>query len=146
MTNQLELPIKTVSPIPNGIFTIVSAKTDNHRTFKISTNRFGQCKGRRFVSILVGRDNTRTYLGFANIMNDKIVVWKNKQTPNGKGFYEICAKMLRSLFIEGEKSPYQKQIKSMEGAKRCIRCNRLLTDPESIEAGMGPECRGKGIL
>lgn len=28
-------------------------------------------------------------------------------------------------------------------SRRCYRCQRLLTDPVSIEAGMGPECRSK---
>src|SRR5262245_32530261 len=31
------------------------------------------------------------------------------------------------------------------GVVRCQRCRRVLTDPESIQAGMGPECRGKSL-
>ena len=31
------------------------------------------------------------------------------------------------------------------GAARCERCHRVLTDPESIRAGMGPECRGRSM-
>lgn len=28
-------------------------------------------------------------------------------------------------------------------SKRCVRCNRKLTNPESIKAGIGPECATK---
>ncbi|MCI0551290.1 MAG: DUF6011 domain-containing protein [Anaerolineae bacterium] len=31
------------------------------------------------------------------------------------------------------------------GSARCVRCHRMLTDPESIQAGMGPECRGRSM-
>ncbi len=31
------------------------------------------------------------------------------------------------------------------GVARCARCHRLLTDPASVQAGMGPECRGRSM-
>lgn len=31
----------------------------------------------------------------------------------------------------------------LAGAGRCKRCGRPLTDPESIAAGIGPDCRSK---
>ncbi len=31
----------------------------------------------------------------------------------------------------------------LEHTGRCGRCNRLLTDPESIRTGLGPECGGR---
>lgn len=31
----------------------------------------------------------------------------------------------------------------MIGCRRCLRCRRLLTRPESMEKGMGPVCAAK---
>ena len=31
-------------------------------------------------------------------------------------------------------------------AGRCARCGRRLTDPQSLERGIGPDCYGKGDL
>lgn len=31
------------------------------------------------------------------------------------------------------------------GTARCTRCHRILTDPDSVRAGMGPECRGRSM-
>jgi hypothetical protein len=37
--------------------------------------------------------------------------------------------------FETPKATYTVQL-----SKRCLRCNRTLTTPESLERGIGPEC------
>lgn len=34
--------------------------------------------------------------------------------------------------------------KSLQTEGRCVKCGRTLTDPVSVDAGIGPDCRTKG--
>lgn len=43
--------------------------------------------------------------------------------------------------ISGDSASYGKAYAMRSG--NCFRCNRFLTNPESIETGIGPECRKK---
>lgn len=134
---------ETVIAIPNGEFTIHNPTTGNHRTFRIKTARNGNLKGKRIVSLLTGNDNTSDYKGFAFVYDDKIVVW---QKYRGDGPWESYATLLWSMIVKGSESPYAQKGATIKESRHCARCNRLLTEPESIDRGLGPECFGKGLL
>lgn len=128
--------------IPNGTWTMVNKTTGEHRTFKISTkpedSKFAP--GERVVALLSGSDNTSSYTGFGFVRKteDGIYVWKTKQgLPGQSSAYDHYARMLAGMFLGDERwtSRY-----TIEGSKCCLRCNRKLTHPESLETGYGPEC------
>lgn len=51
--------------------------------------------------------------------------------------------MLWDLSEQGEASAYARKGFAMLLDKRCMRCNRRLTNPVSIETGIGPECANR---
>lgn len=141
--------------IPNGAFTITSPKGE-HRTFEIktvladpkqATAAFRNTHaGRRTVGLLTGADNTSSYTRFGWVNDDGILPFKNKQRAGEDEkptVWEYYAAMLFNLATEGERSRYYELGYRLLIEKRCIRCNRRLTTPESLERGIGPECAGR---
>lgn len=128
----------------NGFYTVTSTSGE-HRTFTVRTQphhaAFAPCK--RIVSILDGPDNNTDYTDFGFVTDTGIRVWKHYRGETEPSFYEKCAVMLWSLAERGADSPYAKRGMQMLLDKRCVRCNRRLTTPASIELGIGPECAGR---
>lgn len=50
--------------------------------------------------------------------------------------------MLWTLALDGAFSRWADKGFTIMGEGRCIRCNRLLTEPNSIKTGIGPVCAG----
>lgn len=120
----------------NGILTIVSKKTGDHRTVKISTQKgdAGFMPGKRLVALLVGSDNSSDYRAFGLVAEggDRVILWKKNRTSP---FFAWVSKAIV------DPARYEDQVEfKFEG--RCRRCNRRLTDPLSIDLGIGPVCRG----
>ena len=129
------MPIK----IHNGFYTLTNPATGGHRTFRIKTQPQDSnfAPGERVVSLLVKQDNASDYLGIAFLFDavkseadPRMVVWKrHRNTVN-----ETLAKLLLKTILQ----PDGKLLLNREST--CLRCNRLLTTPESVQAGYGPEC------
>lgn len=112
----------------NGKITVKNPKTGEHRTFQIKTVRKGKLEGKRIVSMLYGPDNCSDYRGFGFVDGlGFITLWKAAQTD----FFQKVVKILEK--------PEAYNLEYLEEG-RCIRCNRVLTHPDSITSGIGPEC------
>lgn len=121
----------------NGRVTILNPETGGHRTFRIRTKseRASFAPGKRIVELLTGPDNGSDYQPFAFVGdNGRVIVWRKKRG----GAFDTFADMLnRPLAWETSRGlEYSFEVK-------CRRCNRDLTDPTSIELGIGPVCRGE---
>lgn len=121
----------------NGIVTMLSKATGNHRTFKIwrqpADSKF--FPGERLVGMLNGSDNTNDYQAFGMIgAEGTINLWRKHQ---GGKFFEWAKACLQSP----EKFLHQVEF-NFEG--RCRKCNRPLTCPQSVKEGIGPICSGRG--
>ena len=126
--------LETAHPaIPNGFHTI-SFPDGSQKTFRIRTKPIDSkfAPGKRVIGLLIGPDNTSDYEDFAFLFESGAVCWKRFR--NGK--HQEYAELLVSL----HKEPIDGYNISIE--KRCLVCNRTLTDPESIRLGIGPVCRG----
>lgn len=117
----------------NGKVTVYNPETGQHRTFRISTARKGGLAGQRIVSLLTGADNQSSYTGFGILLPDgRIRVWRKHQ---GTVFEKLAAILANSeWYAEHRGLEYSMAI-------RCRKCNKELTDPTSIELGIGPICR-----
>jgi hypothetical protein len=131
-----------ISKIFNGKYSIASPKGD-HRTFDIRTAKKGTLKGQRIVSLLIGPDNTNDYQGFGFVSEGGIKVWSKFRGQGTPSNHEKFAELLWSLATEGTASPYYVMGYRLLSEGKCIRCNRTLTHPDSIETGIGPECAGR---
>lgn len=139
-------PMSNDRVIPNGTFTVESSRTGKHRTFRIHTAKSGNAKGARFVALLTGPDNQRNYRSFAVISNDWqhiLVFRKLRAAPNEKPTdWETYACMLE-VMLASDENWYTERGMTIKGSRKCAKCGRMLTEPESLRAGIGPVCRGE---
>ncbi len=115
----------------NARFTILNPNTGNRFTYKIRS-KGDIC----FVSLLSGPDNLNDYSYIGYIRRGQFIYGGLKArvsriAPSVKAF---------TWFWNHIDEPTPIQVYH-EG--RCGRCGRVLTVPESIESGFGPECEGR---
>ena len=115
-----------------AIFTIRNGKTGNRFTYRVK-----KCKDKDiwFVSVLTGTDNEHSYTYMGSIFNTTFrSTAKSKITADAISYKAFSYTW--SMLLEN-KLPNCIEIWH-EG--RCGRCGRVLTVPESIKSGFGPEC------
>ena len=116
-----------------AIITVENVETGNRFTYKISAHKE---KTLHFVSLLTGPDNLRDYSYMGTIFDAGEFRWTRssrvgKDAMSFKAFDYVWRKLLNGGL--------PKQIKIWHEG-RCCKCGRVLTVPESIERGIGPEC------
>lgn len=143
--------------IANGTFTLQN-DSGFHLTFKISTGRKGTWKGRRILSIMTGPDNEESFTGFGELCEDGTIkmwqrlIWK-KNPATGDFLTRDQVRACMNLVLDHGNigaengAEVSKKFTARNGrsyellvSTRCIVCNRKLTNPESVKAGIGPEC------
>ena len=89
----------------------------------------------RFVSVLIGPDNTSNfrYIGFVRNDDFRAGGKGNSSAPSFMAFDWFWKRVARGI-------DYAPVLPYHDG--RCGRCGRKLTVPQSIEAGIGPVCAG----
>ena len=122
------------STIHDGYYTIPTPR--GHKTFRVHTQPPDAlfAPGKRVISYLFGPDNGKDYRGFGFVVGNELRAWKRFQTS-----YDLLA-LARGL-LETDGSEYGRQYAMRSG--NCYVCNRLLTTPESIAAGIGPTCASR---
>ena len=136
-----------------AIFTIRNRETGNRFTFKVSkAKNNGDRKYKKqawFVSVLTGPDNNVCYQFFGTIFKDEkeVLSYNVSSKSRGKTGKIAISKSAFAWFFRRLNSTEHSFPQNLEvfHAGRCGRCGRLLTVPESIKSGYGPECVGKVI-
>jgi hypothetical protein len=117
----------------NAYFTLRSAKTGTRYTFRVSKKKDGDV---HFVSTMYGSDNTADYAYLGVIKNGQFTLTAKSRftndSPQAKAFGWAFDHIMGADRIPDVLEFWH------EG--RCGRCARLLTVPESIANGIGPEC------
>lgn len=131
----------------NGKLTMKNKITEEWRTFCIRT-RHGGCNfapNKRTLSVLNGPDNVSNYQMFAFVEDDGFRVFnKYKYIDTNKlSIYQWYAKMLWEA-LTNPNSKFANDYEIMI-SKTCRICNRVLTTPESISLGIGPECKKRKL-
>jgi len=126
--------------------TIVSKRTGERFTYRVRAKEEIQGtlgasvpKSLHFVSVLTGPDNGEDYRFLGTIFDGKVYVHGRKSNigadaPSAKAFQWAWANLEGAMAERFE----------LWHSGRCARCHRELTDPESIERGLGPVCAGVG--
>jgi hypothetical protein len=120
-----------------AIFTVSNPQGD-HYTFKIHK----PIKSAPFfVTLLTGPDNTQDYVYMGLFIPQHVEVrltekskYKEDSTP-----VKVIRWAIKRVY---EKKPFP-QGYAIQHEGKCCRCGRMLTDNESIERGIGPECAKK---
>jgi hypothetical protein len=125
----------------NATFTVTSKKTGVRFTYKITQPA---PEKPHFVKLLTGADNENSYTFFGTIFNGQTFRHARPESttvtpdaPSAKAF----AWLWGQLNAPAETSKLDQVEVHHEG--KCCRCGRKLTVPESVESGIGPECREK---
>jgi hypothetical protein len=112
-------------PVRHGIYTVVT--DEGHATFRIKHHdEDGEFfPGEDTIGIMVGSENWN-YRSIGFVKNGRVILFKKH-----RGSDAWWHPFLATLVADPE---------SALEALNCRRCNRVLTNPASHEAGIGPEC------
>ena len=116
----------------NATITAVSIATGVRFTYRVRESNDGKVL---FVSLLNGPGNETDYTYMGIIRGSKFTRTNNSKVTQDAPSYKAFCWVHQQLSMD--RIPTTLEIWH-EG--RCGRCNRLLTVPESIAAGIGPEC------
>lgn len=114
-----------------AIFTLVSEKTGKHFTFK--TYQFHKSPEYLYVKTRTGQ----FFSDIAVVTDSKkfrAISYGKKNTRSFKAFSWILRYLLNGIMPPGAEVYHH---------GRCGNCGRVLTRPESIKRGIGPECNKK---
>lgn len=129
-----------------AVFTAVSRKTGNHLTFQVKKAKTNNPGGPFYVKVRSGSiDHKWKYIGHAWFWDDErgadVIHGKEKADLPSDSLEFISAEWLLRNLTQNPES-LLRRVKILHEGK-CGRCRRQLTDPVSIERGLGPECAGK---
>ena len=127
-----------------AVFTLVSKATGVRFTYRMK-QRDGSDDA-YFLSVLTGPDNTRDFTYAGMVIVDRSPSLQRAQltyrvtrgskllesAPSVAGFLWFIERLNNGMGIEPHGSFHH------DG--RCARCSRTLTDPVSVERGLGPKC------
>lgn len=121
-----------------------------HYTFRVRkpnpiVNRLGVMESKIFfVQILTGSDNTSsyTYLGVLDKETGFVRTTKKSSFHQDDLIVRLLNRTLNLIWAENTQSINDAGFE-VHHEGRCGRCGRVLTVPESITSGFGPECSGR---
>ena len=124
--------------VPDGFYTVIHPDGE-YQTFRVRTqdedNDF--LPGVQILGYLSGSDNETNYTNFGHLNeydgNLTVRLWKR---------FSYREDLLddAAVIINDPSAPREAYA---EKSGRCSRCNRTLTVPSSLHAGLGPECAKK---
>lgn len=119
-----------------AVFTLKSMKTSNRFTYRVKESNDGKVF---FVSLMTGTDNEAHYSYIGVIREDSEFrhTTKSKVSEDADSFRAFS--WFWRQVSSGSGSPLNPAVEFWHEGK-CGRCGRLLTVPESIDRGIGPEC------
>lgn len=130
---------KTFALAGNATLTLESLNTGAHFTYKVRQAKDKETgeptPGVFFVSLLNGQDNESDYMYLGLIRNGSFGLTKGSRAGKEAASVRAFEFFFRSITL------HPQLVVRHEG--RCGRCGRTLTVPESIDAGIGPECATK---
>lgn len=123
----------------NATFTVVSNASQARFTYRVRRHAGGLPRPVLFVDVLTGPDNENDFVFIGTLLRNTLN-WKRSEkssiaalTPSVQVFSWIAKRALADDRAFGMITFYH--------SGRCSKCGRMLTDPVSIETGLGPVCR-----
>ena len=127
----------------NACFTLLSKKSGNHFTFRLrrAKGNIDNKNAPLFVYVLNGKNGIKSYrhIGTVFIENSNEFGTKMQFNPNRNLLEASSLRAFEYAFRFISKLDMPKDCE-VWGSGRCGRCNRILTNPDSITIGFGVEC------
>jgi Family of unknown function (DUF6011) len=123
----------------NATVTLVSKATGTRFTFRVRASNDGEV---HFVSLLGGPDNETDYRYAGRISREIFFAGRKVPKPGDVGADAPSSKAFAWVWRNLVQDVLPSSVEIWHEG-RCGRCNRKLTVPSSIAAGIGPECAGK---
>jgi hypothetical protein len=123
-----------------AIFTVSNDKGE-HFTYRVNAKDDRRIAGKKvyFASLLTGPDNENSYSYMGLLLPNRFSLKLTKGSKVGRDAKSVQV-LCWALQMIRKGSPLPNGY-AIQHAGRCCRCARILTEPESIEIGIGPECR-----
>lgn len=123
----------------DAIFTIKHTVSGHHLTYRMQV--CDENPELYFIKVLTGPDNTSSYTYLGTVREDKYIsgLKYNHGAKSSIGKDAKTATIAYSFFECLNKKALPSTWEVWH-TNRCCRCARLLTTPESVERGLGPEC------
>lgn len=121
------------------IFTLNSTKINKRYTYLLQKDKRNE--DRYFAKVLIGDDNENDYRFIGYFYKDTLSLRTSTAAhlPHTAPQFVMLQYFLR---IVAQEIPWPNTCEFYPSL-RCARCGRLLTTPESIEQGLGPECMAR---
>lgn len=118
----------------NALFTIKSNVTGMHYTYRVrrSTKKPN-------IYIIYLQNQQSIYCGYFSIYNKSISYYKTKEKST---FDQYSKQIIALLWVVKNSTQLSGKVEVFHEG-RCACCGRTLTDPVSIERGVGPDCYRK---
>ena len=124
-----------------AIFTLNNSSTGEHRTYRIKANvpNFLYPNKSFFVGLLSGPDNNNSYqyIGIVDPNNGNVRLTSKSRMGEDSAAVKGIRYLMGRVFGSGQIHDQME----VRHAGKCGRCGRLLTHPDSLTTGIGPECR-----
>ena len=121
-------------------FTVQNNESGQHRTYKIRkpTPTPQYPKPAWFVKVMTGTDNENhySYIGMLDANNGTIKLTRASKFSEDSDTVK-AARWVMGRVINQSQIPDQIDIRH---SGKCGRCGKTLTNPESLDSGLGPEC------
>lgn len=126
-------------PLPGGK---IIPKCKPHYTYRIRKPDKADSTSNYFIDLLIGPQNEADYKYLAMLITATGSIFAGRNYPTTKETYgfRILARVLAAIW-EGKTDKIIEAGWNVHHVGKCGRCGRTLTTPESVESGIGPECR-----
>lgn len=121
----------------NSTFTLVSNKINTRYTYKVREDKNNP--DRFYVRVLYGPDNNFDYRFLGWFYRENLTLHWSTKSCVSKPTQTPFTMMQYFLQILCERDDLPNTCEFLPSG-RCGRCGRVLTTPESIHLGIGPEC------
>lgn len=126
----------------NSTFTLRNKQTKERYTFKVIRNK-GNTDIAYLVKVMFGKDNEKDFRPLGHLVPSMAGYrYIHGQYPRTAAYIDTDERSLaiRWFFAMIEAGKFRRNFEIWHEG-RCGHCGRKLTVPESIEDGIGPECR-----
>ena len=125
----------------------VSCPDGQHYTYRVTRKEASNGYPEAFfVSLMTGTENDNdssyTYLGKLDPFTGQVEATKATNGRDKTYAFRLLNRVLARVWGD-DHAAFEQFGFQVRHAGRCGRCNRLLTTPESITQGIGPECAKK---